>query len=344
MKNDIDALLVLPRIQVQNANAISGPLTWGFPSPTAFAGFTHALNRKIKGHFDLRLSGVGVTCHSFEPQIFRPPSEPWRPYVFCLTRNPHARNPHATKKGLKYNKDGTLKPPSFVEEGRAHMDVSLVIGLSGESLFDGTFASENPARGISNDVTAFIEETAYTMRLAGGSIFSMQKPYVMLLPSVESDMFPVTRRISRRLLPGFALISREDLLADYLDQLRQNDLSATSVDALMDMCSLTFEPQGEQEAENVQWEILSKPGWIVPVPVGYGGISELYPPGDVKNTRDPVTPFRFVESLCTLGQWISPHRVEDIRDLLWHYDAQPEKGLYRLINENPFHAATLKEN
>jgi CRISPR-associated protein Csy2 len=338
VRDDIDALLVLPRVQVQNANAISGPLTWGFPAPSAFAGFAHALNRKIEKHIDLRLSGVGVICHSFDPQIFSPPNEPWRPHVFCLSRNPHA-----TKKGLKYNKDGTLKPPSFVEEGRAHMDVSLVIGLSGESLFDGTFTSENPARGISNDVTAFIEETAYTMRLAGGSIFLMQKPFVNLLPSAESDMRPLTRRISRRLLPGFALISREDLLADHLNQLRQHDPSATSIDALMEMCSLAFEPQGEQESENVQWEIRSKPGWVVPVPVGYGGISEIYAPGEVKNVRDPDTPFRFVESLCTLGQWISPHRVEDIRDLLWHYDAQPDKGLYRLINDNSFHPVNQKE-
>jgi hypothetical protein len=30
------ALVVLPRLQVQHANAISGSICWGFPSPTAF--------------------------------------------------------------------------------------------------------------------------------------------------------------------------------------------------------------------------------------------------------------------------------------------------------------------
>ncbi len=327
VRGDIDALLILPRIQVLNANAISGPLTWGFPAPSAYAGFTHALHRKLRNHHDLLCHGVGVICHAFDPQVFSPPGR--YNQVFRLMRHPNDKN------------GGT---PAFVEEGRAHLDVSLVIGLSGESLFDGTFDSENPSGGISNDVTAFIEKTAYTMRFAGGSIFSMQKPYVNLLPPSESDIRPLTRRISRRLLPGFALISREDLLADHLGRLREHDPSATSVDALMDMCSLAFEPQGEPESENVQWEIRSKPGWVVPVPVGYGGISEIYAPGEVKNVRDPDTPFRFVESLCTLGQWISPHRVEDIRDLLWHYDAQPDKGLYRLINDNSFHSATQKED
>ena len=32
------ALLVLPRLRIQNANAISSPLTHGFPSMTAFLG------------------------------------------------------------------------------------------------------------------------------------------------------------------------------------------------------------------------------------------------------------------------------------------------------------------
>ena len=32
------ALLLVPHLQVQNANAISSPMTWGFPSITAFTG------------------------------------------------------------------------------------------------------------------------------------------------------------------------------------------------------------------------------------------------------------------------------------------------------------------
>ena len=44
---DISGLIVLPHLRVQNANAISGPLSWGFPSPTAFTGFVHALERQF---------------------------------------------------------------------------------------------------------------------------------------------------------------------------------------------------------------------------------------------------------------------------------------------------------
>ena len=48
MSNNLSGLILLPRLRVQNANAISGPLSWGFPSPTAFTGFVHALERKLK--------------------------------------------------------------------------------------------------------------------------------------------------------------------------------------------------------------------------------------------------------------------------------------------------------
>ena len=37
------ALLLVPHLQVQNANAISSPMTWGFPSITAFVGLMAAL-------------------------------------------------------------------------------------------------------------------------------------------------------------------------------------------------------------------------------------------------------------------------------------------------------------
>lgn len=326
MKRDIDALLVLPRIRVQNANAISGPLTWGFPSPSAFIGFTHALYRKTKKLHDFEFGGVGIVCHSFDPQIFSPPGR--YNQVFRLMRHPN-------------NKDGGT--PAFVEEGRAHMEISLVVGLNGESLFDGGYTSENPSHEVSNGVTALIEETMYTMRLAGGSILGARKPYVLLLPSAASDILKLTRNIARRLLPGFALISREDLLNEHLTHLRQDDSQANSVDALLDMCSLTFEPQGDQATEDIQWAVRSKPGWIVPVPVGYGAISELYSPKDIKNARDQQTSFRFVESLCTLGQWISPHRIADIRELLWYQSAQPDKGIYQCVNSNQFNSAIQKE-
>ena len=47
------ALLVLPRLRIQNANAISSPLTWGFPAITAFTGLMTALKRRLVSHHEL---------------------------------------------------------------------------------------------------------------------------------------------------------------------------------------------------------------------------------------------------------------------------------------------------
>ena len=41
------AILVLPHLRIQNANAIASPLTHGFPSVTAFTGVMWALERKL---------------------------------------------------------------------------------------------------------------------------------------------------------------------------------------------------------------------------------------------------------------------------------------------------------
>jgi CRISPR-associated protein Csy2 len=61
--NQPTALLLLPRLKVQGANAISGPLSWGFPSPTAFIGFTHALERHFSNELRDGFGGVGIVCH-----------------------------------------------------------------------------------------------------------------------------------------------------------------------------------------------------------------------------------------------------------------------------------------
>ena len=56
---EINSLLILPRLRVQAANAVSGPLTWGFPSPTAFTGFAHALERRALKRLENRARKLG---------------------------------------------------------------------------------------------------------------------------------------------------------------------------------------------------------------------------------------------------------------------------------------------
>ena len=132
-------------------------------------------------------------------------------------------------------------------------------------------------------------------------------------------------------------MERGDQLARRLSELRESQPQATSLDALLDLSRLNFEP-GEFNPENpetFEWGIRKKPGWLVPLPVGYAALSPLHGAGEVENARDDSTPFRFVESLYSLGEWVSPHRMTNLNQLLWHSTADTEKGLYRCVNRHP---------
>lgn len=313
--SNVSALILLPRLKVQNANAISGPLTWGFPSPTAFTGFVHALERKFAAELKEGFAGVGIVCHHFDPQVSQPPGR--RTQVFRLTRNPVIA-------GYKKYED---KVAAIVEEGRAHMEVSLVIAVKDyKEKSKGDYFAED------------LHHAAQGMRLAGGSLLHQegkryQAQWWPLAGDAEGDA-AVFRKLRRRLLPGFALVQRDDLLAAHLAGLRQNRPESNALDALLDLSRLNIEPVVSlvNDTETVKWEIRRKPGWLVPLPIGYAGISPLYAPGEVENARDSSTPFRFVESLYSLGQWISPHRLDGLNQLLWTQTSDADNGIYRCIN------------
>ena len=328
-----EAVLLLPRLRVQNANAISSPLTWGFPPPSAFTGFAHALQRRLNSQgLDLRFGGVGIACHQFEPQTFQPPGRYTQ--VFNLTRNP-------------LDKDGNTQ--AIVEEGRTHMEVSLLITVSG----DDCPLNDEQCKALA----AKVLHQAEGMRLAGGSI--LHNPRRGKHPAQWID-WPTNRegqtsafaQLRRHLAPGFVLVSRAQLLADHVSALQKERADSTALDALLDLCALHYTPptlttadaeidtgEGDESADvqavnlptvaSKDWTVSRrKPGWLVPLPVGYAAISQLYAPGEVKNARDNDTPFRFVESVLSLGEWVGPHRIKNLHDLLWRHHAQPEAGLY----------------
>ncbi|HGG61130.1 MAG TPA: type I-F CRISPR-associated protein Csy2 [Gammaproteobacteria bacterium] len=307
-----DGLLLLPRLRVQNANAISGPLTWGFPSPTAFLGFAHALQRKLQEKWDLRFTGTGIVCHWFDPQTSYPAGRHHQ--VFNLSRNP-------IRAGYKKYED---KDAALVEEGRAHMEISLLLETEGD---------------MDDEPTDFLQdmlETVHGMRLAGGSLIpahgEAHRPHWQPWWDDEEDNRTAFRELRHRLLPGFALVQRPDLLEQRLAELRDETPEANTLDALLDLCALHIEPESDDRGAT-KWRYRRASGWIVPLPVGYGALSETLEPGEVGNARDSQTPFRFVESLYSLGQWLSPHRIGDPGNLMWRQYSDEDNGLYLCAND-----------
>ncbi len=311
------ALLVLPHLRIQNANAISSPLTWGFPAMSAFVGFMHALERRLPESLDLQFNAIGVICHDYETQT-------QQGYVntFHLTRNP-------------VGKDG--KTAAIVEEGRMHLEITLVLALGGKGI-----ESDNAAQAAMDIVGS--------MRIAGGSVMPpllgqrCYRPELVVLGDDADDRQKAFRQLKRRWLPGFALVLRDDLLQEHHQERQQVQPDTTLLDSWLDLSRLnwechrtTTEDENGKETTEVEWQVRRKPGWLVPLPVGYGALTEVYDPGEVVSTRDDGTPFCFVESLYSIGQWCSPHHLQSPRDLLWYVDNDQDQGLYRLNNDYQAH-------
>ena len=321
------ALLLVPHLQVQNANAISSPMTWGFPSITAFVGLMAALERKLGADAGLQFNGVGVVCHRFEAQTHRGYT-----HSFHLSRNP-------------VRKDGSTA--GIVEEGRIHLDISLVFDVSLSSHIADDAARQQLAQTVA-DLLA-------TMRIAGGSVIAPHSPRSRraLQPQLRLEAEePEQQRqefaqLSRRLLPGFALVARDDLLQAHqhtLSQRQSEGQPATALDAWLDLSRIntravrvpvTPAQGGEaqtERTERIEWQRDARPGWLVPIPVGYAALSELHAAGSVTQARDATTPLRFVESVFSIGQWISPHRLRNAAQLIWWPTYDEASGLYRCRN------------
>ncbi|EHS4949502.1 type I-F CRISPR-associated protein Csy2 [Vibrio cholerae] len=281
-------VLILPHLKIHNANALSSPFTIGFPAMTAWLGFVHALERKLSqaGLSDLMLHSAAVVSHRCDVQTHKGEGD----FVHSIigTANP-------------LDKDGSRS--AFIEEARCHLDVSLVIEWSG-----------NEEQVQQPEFTLQLQAVIATMKVAGGDVLSFGKPSVKSVITQED-----TAQVLRQLMPGYVLIERRDLM---IDAMQQGD---DAIDALLGY--LTVDHHCEQlEDQSVAWHSQRKTsGWIVPIAIGFQGISPL---GEAKNQRDPSVPHRFAESVVTLGEFVMAHKIKHLDDILWQYHPDLENDLY----------------
>jgi len=323
------ALLVLPHLCVQNANAISSPLTHGFPSITALTGLMWALQRRLAAAgIPLKLQQVGVICHHHEEQVMDG-------YVktFRLTRNP-------------VDKDGGTA--AIVEEGRIHLDITVVFQVTQPTVQGVRSALTHGHDAQLSEWAARIGEIVARMRIAGGTLLPARlmpgrrtRPWMEVLPEDLEEQARVFARWRRQWLPGYALVGRDDLLTDRHRTLRDERPDASLLDAWLHAARFNHQPVPDEvpggeaqpaSGKKQRWADPTKhkgAGWTVPIPVGYAALTKLRPAGAVANMRDTTTPCVFVESVYSFGQWISPHRLNDVHALLWRPDTDAATGLYR---------------
>lgn len=308
------AVLVVPRVRVQNANAISSPMTWGFPSMTSFLGLMTNLERRLGTGSGIVFKAVGVVCHDFEAQVT---SEGFT-RRFHLTRNPVLSNGSTA---------------SIVEEGRVHLELTLIFSVQIASAYLGEAERQLLVSRVTHELSG--------MRLAGGSVMPTLPgdhrrrpiPYMELEAEGDEAKHKQMGKLKRACLPGFALVSRDDLLSARLTELQFLDPKVTALDAWLDLSRWNHHAIQSEDGQ-VVWQTDIREGWTVPIPVGYTALSELHSPGTVARARDPETPFRFVETIWSMGQWISPHRLKSLEDFFWYTRVEGEtQSTYRCCND-----------
>jgi CRISPR-associated protein Csy2 len=282
--------LLLPHIRIQNANALSSPYTIGFPAVTAWLGAMHALERKLQKEFPgLHFASVGIISHRADLHTYRGPGD----YVHSIigTANP-------------LDKNG--KRPSFIEEARINLDVTLVAEVEGISR--GSWQKKIPSK---------VEKLLQCcLKMAGGDILKIDTP---LFQDIDRpvDLLRITG-------PGYALLERKELMQKAMEE------GKDALEALIE--SLAIHHRCIEEDGNKRWQSTRKyEGWLVPIAVGFMGIS---PVGKALNARDPDTLHRFAESVVTLGEFRMPHRVESLDEMMWRYRYDERKSLYLCETKN----------
>jgi CRISPR-associated protein Csy2 len=134
------------------------------------------------------------------------------------------------------------------------------------------------------------------------------------------------QKLLRLLMPGYCLLERRDLMIkSMLD-------GKDGIDAMLDYIKVTHSCEVDNH-EKIQWTSNRKEkGWIIPIATGFHGITEL---GEAKNQRDTDTVHRFAESIVTLGEFVMPHRITDIDNMLWSYKTNQENNLYLCQQNKP---------
>jgi len=304
--------LVLPHLKIHNANAMSSPYTIGFPAMTAWLGVVHAIQRKIHAVGMPELNSVqfvatAISCHDLELQTYRGDND----YVSSIvsTANP-------------LDKDGNR--PAFVEEARCHLEVTLLIEM----------------RGLNPDHDAVLREQVETicknMKFASGDLLAMHKPQYFTFDEDSDDYENEYKKVMRHLMLGHVLIERRDLMVAEMQQ------GADALDAMLNQLKIMHRSTQDENGK-VTWTTSRKTkGWIVPISVGFQGISPLE---KAIEQRDADTPHRFAEAVLTLGEFVLAYKINgsdySIEDILWQYQADIKNDLYLCQTQSITHPISL---
>lgn len=301
--------LLVDRICVHHANAISSPLTYGFPAISAFVGMMHRLNRCLPKPCEITgFESVLIASHRCTPYLFR--ADKFSDARFIQKRHPVRKNGESA---------------SIIEEGKVDLEISLVFKVCG----DAALIKKNKEA-----LEAQLENLIQGQRIAGGHILSIKRCALF-----DYDYF-VT--IEKLLFPAYILCDASLELSQIQEELRTGknssgettnypaQLDANELDALLATAQIFHIPPQDSQDEWKHYSVKQNRGWLVPIPIGYQAISPEYAAGEMLNTRHPNYPSQYVEAVYGLGQWIFPHQMTTKTYAFWQYDNSLEN--YYLVS------------
>ncbi len=320
--------LLLNKIHIHNANALSSPYTIGFPAMTAWLGSVHALERNLNasGFPEIRFPSVAVSSHFCEPQIVR--RKKFFDYSIIGQREPLVPQDNKPNSSRKRKKSKYIAD-SFIEKPRCHLCVSLLIKTQGDIPKDRKSFTET------------IKNHLLRMRIAGGDVEAIEDVNILSIDEGDENR---RRVLVNSLMPGYILIERRDLMLtnpneDALSSLMDNLAINVDIVCVKENPENTAEKEDESKSASYKFETTysrnknanEKAGWIVPVAVGFKTIS-----GQIKGSslRSNEYPHYFAESVVTLGEFrMAYHFCDNINEMFWHYHVDRDKGLYLCKNQ-----------
>lgn len=318
-KRGVVGYILFHGIQIENANALSGNLIYGTPALTGIKGSFHAMSRRLMtdkqtAPLDVRLRGVMIACHEYLMYASR--GESFREYHFT-----QKRPAPTTANDLAKMNVGTL--PSVIQEAQCYVKMSFVV----EVVSNRKLVAEQKATLIKH-ASKIIQQ----QRLAGGNVspFNGEKRVTFIDPN-NLESLPYK-------------LSKCNILTDASDvmlELMKKNPTLSATDILIDIVSNHHIPTKNEQGDQT-WHIerTAKPyGWIVPLAVGYHGITREFEAGLLENSRSIDYASQYVESVYSLGRWSNPHKLQlegKLKDAFWYYNHQSDNSLY-LITSNPNH-------
>lgn len=350
--------VLINRIKVQNANAIAG-FTWGFPAITHFLGFSHNLYRKLKlssSEFnDIVLSGCAVIAHHHQVHTYKPSYD----FEFTQSRNPPYLDSHKKDTTPPIIEEGKLNMTISLlikcegDIGNREDDfiqfldnICKLQRLAGGTILDIQYIkvfdlTDKTLRTIKQkllpgfillDRSSYLENHYQKLQAKDNTaeLFTAWLDFIALKQKARPESNQISKYLQKldKADEQYYEIWQTHLKSEYQQSLIPEKLKQyfSTIEPTKNNEQLLKEWQeycNPDDKTNANWEYLPKPelGYLVPIMTGYKSISKVHENSEVENTRDSETDVCFVESVHSIGEWRSVHRLnqEDLINSVWNY-------------------------